>query len=509
MRLQFLRFAAVATLFAATAAQASVEISAKPTKHMHCASGTCTPTAKSAVLNATDLANMLSTSDVTVMTDNGAVTITISAPFQWASTHHLTLDATLNVAFRAPVEVTGQGAVTITTNHDGTGGDLLFFPGGKLDFWDTSASFTFNGTSYVLVNDIASMAAAYAAAPNNSAVLALAKDYDAAPDGTYQDAAISIMEDQLEGLGHTISNFSASGTARETGFISQSFSGIIRDLTLSNASVSGGTNSLAGLLGGALAQDTTIINVHASGSVSAGDNSAAGGLVGYANTSEFFNSDSSANVTCTKRCLGGGLVGQGGQFFFSHASGTVTIASGDAGGLVGFLSGTGAKVSQSFATGDVVSAKPHRAVTMGGLAGLANQDTTITDSYATGAIRNGGSGSLGGLIGSGADNSVATSYATGRIGTGGARKQQINGTGGFIGSANSVGPYTQSYWNTDTSGTDVGCGGSKPAQGCPVLQGLTDTQLKSSLPAGFDPKVWAQKSNINNGYPYLIANPPQ
>jgi hypothetical protein len=28
------------------------------------------------------------------------------------------------------------------------------------------------------------------------------------------------------------------------------------------------------------------------------------------------------------------------------------------------------------------------------------------------------------------------------------------------------------------------------------------------LPPGFDPKIWAQSSNINNGYPYLLANPP-
>jgi len=42
----------------------------------------------------------------------------------------------------------------------------------------------------------------------------------------------------------------------------------------------------------------------------------------------------------------------------------------------------------------------------------------------------------------------------------------------------------------------------------PGITGLTDAQLKSGLPTGFDPSVWAQSPSINNGYPYLIANPP-
>ena len=64
------------------------------------------------------------------------------------------------------------------------------------------------------------------------------------------------------------------------------------------------------------------------------------------------------------------------------------------------------------------------------------------------------------------------------------------------------------YWDLDTSGV------SNPHQGAgnvaddPGITGLTDAQLKSGLPAGFDPKIWAINPKINNGYPYLIANPP-
>ena len=40
------------------------------------------------------------------------------------------------------------------------------------------------------------------------------------------------------------------------------------------------------------------------------------------------------------------------------------------------------------------------------------------------------------------------------------------------------------------------------------ITGLTDAQLKSRLPAGFDPAIWGQRKKVNNGYPYLLANPP-
>jgi hypothetical protein len=40
------------------------------------------------------------------------------------------------------------------------------------------------------------------------------------------------------------------------------------------------------------------------------------------------------------------------------------------------------------------------------------------------------------------------------------------------------------------------------------ITGLTTAQFQSGLPTGFDPKIWAENPNINNGLPYLINNPP-
>src|ERR1700743_1950219 len=129
---------ALASLAAATSAHAAVAISDAATKHMSCSAGVCSPTAKNAVLNAGDLATMLATSDVKVTTGAGAVAIGISAPVTWTSANRLTLDSKQGVAVRAAVVSEGTGGLTVTLNDGGTGGDLTFFPGGAITFWDNS-----------------------------------------------------------------------------------------------------------------------------------------------------------------------------------------------------------------------------------------------------------------------------------------------------------------------------------------------------------------------------------
>ena len=67
---------------------------------------------------------------------------------------------------------------------------------------------------------------------------------------------------------------------------------------------------------------------------------------------------------------------------------------------------------------------------------------------------------------------------------------------------------TSAYWDTDTSGVtnlSQGAGNIRNDKG---ITGMTTKQLQSGLPTGFDPKIWGEDSNINNGLPYLIANPP-
>jgi hypothetical protein len=192
-------------LYLSTPALASVEISTAPTKNMSCSSGVCTPTAKDAIFNVNDLTNMLSSADVTVKASGRALTIGIVSPLAWASTHRLTLDAILNVNIKAQVMVQGTAGLTVVTNDGASDGDLVFYPGGKIDFWDLTSSLIINGNSYMLVKDVATLASDIA--DNPAEFYALANDYDASVDGRYFDPPVSAeLTGTFEGLGHAISN---------------------------------------------------------------------------------------------------------------------------------------------------------------------------------------------------------------------------------------------------------------------------------------------------------------
>jgi hypothetical protein len=542
MRSQILFATAVAALFAATSAQASVEISAKPTKHMTCSAGVCAPTSKNAVLNATDLANMLAAGDVKVTTGSGAVTITVSGPFSWTSSHRLTLDANLNISFRAPVEVAGTGAVTIVTNDGGTGGDLLFFPGGSLDFWDLSSSLTVNGKTFTLVGDIATLASDIGA--NASGSYALAKTYDASVDGTYTASPVlTSFSGAFDGLGHSIENLSIHATTPFDPFglfNDVASGGMLRNISLEKFSIvsnDGGGASLAGQV----EAGATIERAFASGTMSTGS-----GLV-YWNTGTI--ADSATNVTITDGIFDGGLVhSNNGTIVRSHASGPVTEIASGGGGLAGMSSGviedsyaTGNLISpagdgfglsnaiagglvgqlhlgtvlRSFATGSVtVKGDENRRAPrrnqnysmVGGLVGW-NEGSTISDSYATGNVTfapapHTKQSRVGGLVGQ-ADGQVSNTYSSGLVRARQARK------GGVAGIASTSGIFTNSYWDFDTSQIDDPAQGAGRPSNEPGITGLTDAQLRSGLPTSFDPAIWAQSASINNGYPYLLANPPQ
>jgi hypothetical protein len=278
LRMAFAMTASLAVTVAATSAQASVQISSNPTHNMNCSGGVCTPTAKNADLNAADLANMLATSDVKVVTGAGAVTIMVSQSFSWTSNHRLTLDAYYNVSFRAPVVVAGQGAVTIVTNDGGDGGDLIFFDGGNIGFRDMASSLVINGNSYTLVGGIATLASDIAANP--SGFYALADDYDASLDGTYASAPVaSDFSGTFEGLGHTIANLKITTTDSYIGLFRRVF-GSLRDIGLLKVAIQGssGTLEVGSLLG--ISKQATIIGCYATGSIVTSDASAVGGTCG-------------------------------------------------------------------------------------------------------------------------------------------------------------------------------------------------------------------------------------
>jgi hypothetical protein len=323
-------------LLGVSAAQAAVNISDGPTKHMSCSAGVCSPTRKGAVLNVNDLANMLQASDVKVTTGSGAVTIEITAGLSWASTNRLTLDANCSVSIKAPVTIAGPGGLSIVTNDGGSGCDLLFFPGGKVDFWDLSSSLVINGESFTLANTIAELADAIRA--RASGAFALARDYDASSHKFKRSPIRAKFYGQFEGLGHSIDNltilnstdvcvglFGQVGSRHHTEAVLRNI--ILKDAYVSSTVQSGGVGTLVGCYTG------TISNATATGRVlSSGGSGAVGGLAG-GDTHNFWGtiqrSHADVEVWAT-RDFGavGGLVGSGLYINQSYALGSVTAGYG-------------------------------------------------------------------------------------------------------------------------------------------------------------------------------------
>jgi hypothetical protein len=197
--------AACAFLLLGTGANAALVISKAATQNMNCSGGVCNATAPDAVLNAKDLANMLAASNVEVFAEGVATDITVAAPFRWVSANRLTLGAYGSLNVKAAITVAGTSGLTIATNVAGTGGVFRLVGIGKISFWDTGSSLIINNTTYVLVNNIGSLASAIASNP--SGAYAFANDYNAAQDGSYPHSPIpTTFTGILEGLGNTIDN---------------------------------------------------------------------------------------------------------------------------------------------------------------------------------------------------------------------------------------------------------------------------------------------------------------
>jgi len=521
----------LAALCIAGGAHAQLTVSSGSTNGVTCSSGVCTTTIAKATLNVTQLQNLLASSDIQLKPGSLSKDIVIAAGVFWSSSHRLTLDGYRSIAIDQPVQVTGTGALTMTTDDGGTGGTLTYAQKASIAFLSLSSSLIVNGTTFTLKNSIASLASAIAASPAGN--FALAGSYDAKQDGTYAASPIpTTFEGTFDGLNNTISNLTidAPDTVKQVGLFQTTFDvSVIRNLKLSGLNLKSagvGNVMVGGLIAWSQADDGFVINVSVDGTVSVPKGSAdVGGLIGNSEAT-IDHCRSSAKVTSGDA---GGLVGlSSGTITNSTATGAVNV-SGNGGGLLGLNDGTvslssasakvngkhgalvgglvgvnnGGEVDTSFATGKIQATGNGAGV--GGLVGV-NNGGDISNSYATGATTGSGDVSdVGGLVGTNS-GTISQAYSTGEV-TG------LNGAfaGGSIGDDLTQGKGTiqDDYWDTTTSGItnpDQGAGTPLKDKG---ITALSDSQLKSGLPSGFDKKIWAEKTKINGGLPYLIANPPK
>ncbi|ALG74230.1 hypothetical protein AL072_24980 [Azospirillum thiophilum] len=407
-------------------------------------SGMYTANGDDSVLNVATLNDALTWANVTVSTGSGGSqdgTITVAAPVTWSTAASLTLDAAGDIVINAPITATGDGAglnlqhgvgrgYTIASNASvtmsGSSPTLRIGPAGTFQYYQTISSMA----------DLASIDST-----GTTGRYALVKNLDAAGT-TYTNALVSqSFSGTFAGLGNTISNLTvrAPETDNVGLFATIGSGGIVRDLTLTGATLSG--KGSVGVLAGSNAG--TVTRTHVTGSVTGSVTGAAGkvgGLVGH-NT---------------------GTIGQ------SYATVAVTGSGSNIGGLVGHNTGT---ISQSYVTGSVTGGSG----STGGFVGVNNVYGSITDSYTTASVTQGSS--VGGFAGSnGGAATIERSYATGSI-----LGQGRYYTGGFVGSK-SGGTISSSYWDKGTTGQD---GSNGPSSG--VGTGLTTTDAFSSASySGFD-----------------------
>ncbi len=158
------------------------------------------------------------------------------------------------------------------------------------------------------------------------------------------------------------------------GLFGQANSATLRDVTVSNASITANLSSRAGVLVG-YAESSQLSNIHVTGTVTAYQE--AGGIAGWLNDSKISNSSSAASVTVSANGAGGlaGYVFYSGDISDSYATGSVTAAS-DAGGLIGQnFSVTSLSLTNVYASGRVTG------TSAGGLIGAEADPTnpsTIT-----------------------------------------------------------------------------------------------------------------------------------
>jgi hypothetical protein len=240
--------------------------------------------------------------------------------------------------------------------------------------------------------------------------------------------------------------------------------------------------------------------------ITVGKHAQFGGIVAY-NYGTVFDSHVTGAVNTSVGQLGvlGGVSSiNSGSISAVSSDVTFSVGATDDGDMImGGLAGANVGIiSDSFSTGTIVITGLSQSVWVGGLIG-ANGGTTA-DCYASGSVSESGAGytDVGGLIGLN-DKNIETSYSTGAS----VADQPYSYIGGFLGYDQSS-TIRNTYWDTTTSDiTNLGQGaGNIPND--PGITGKTTAQLQAKLPKGFSRTIWAESANINNGLPYLIANPP-
>lgn len=316
--------------------------------------------ANDSVLNVSTLTNALASTGVTVTTGVGgsqAGNITVDAPISWSADTTLTLNAAGSVIINKDITATGTNAGLSLVYGNG----YRLGSGARVTLSGNNASLSLGGTSYTLIHDLAGLQGVGA-----SGNYALAADLDASATRTWNGgqgfAPLQGFSGTFTGLGHAVDGLTiARGSENNVGLF-QAVSGQVRDLTLSNAAITG--NITVGAISGSLSG--TLSGIHVTGSV-LGNGSNVGGLVGQVINGTLQGASSTASVTGLSNV--GGLAG--------------TVQNGT--------------LADAYSTGSVTGTISNSSAFAGGLVGNVFDSATLTNTYASGRVQ--GYTATGGLIG--------------------------------------------------------------------------------------------------------------
>jgi len=446
----------------AAGAQADLTISTHATAHVSCVSFVCTATGAKAFLNVGQLQTMLASGSVAVRSTAAAPDIIVASALSFSSLNTLGMDAYRNVEVRRTVDITSGGGLGITFNNGGGGGAFTTTETGNVHFWGGAGSLVIDNRVYHLVSNLASLASQVQSNPGGA--YALAADYNSGPDGTYDDSPVAAaFSGHFDGLGHTVLKTSIRNGNRHLGLFAEvAAGGSVQNLKLTGTRIhSTGLRGVAGAV--AAVNGGTLRNVHLlAGKVGATAVNAFSGAIAGINT---------------------------GTILLASANNTPQVGEACVGGLVGQNTGL---IGESYTQGRSAGLQP------GGIA--CTNSGTIRNTYDLAEVLGRAATPYpGGLVSDNkAGGTIATSFAAGQI-------TAVSNFGGIAGS--NSGTLSSVYWDIQDTGANasLGCGSGS----CAGATALTRGQLQGALPAGFDPAIWTRTPGVNDGFPYLVANPPR
>ncbi|WP_430511493.1 GLUG motif-containing protein [Pannonibacter phragmitetus] len=332
---------------------------------------------------------------MSLTTTSGSLTVN-GALSSSGTSADLNLTAATQLVLSKDITLTGANA-QLSLAH---GAGYTLVNGARISLPGASSTLTIGGENYTLIRNMTDLQNV-----SGSSNYALATDLDASSTASWNSgagfAAIAGFSGTFTGLGHFIDSLMINRPSESVLGLFGLTSGTIRDLTLSNVSIIGN-----GTVGSAAARlsSGTLLNVHATGSVT-GQDSLVGGLVGWSD-----------------------------QGTISLSSSHVTVSgAGEVGGLVG--RNRAATITNSYATGSVTGTGSG----IGGLLGTTVQGSTLVNVYASGLVT--GGTNAGGLIGSVDATAITVTNGYWDTGTTG----QANSAGGTgISTANA---FTQSTYS--------------------------------------------------------------